>query len=432
MSFLRNIARQLQQRSVNAHPIARSEAVQPPKPPDTQSPDTQSPSTRVVTNLNMRTGYSSHSSSPLLQTSATLALFHPASWSPLTRLITVLTVLGGLAMTIFPMEWHEQPVQTQAAVATIQGGTAEVVRGDSANVERLGNGSVVNLRAGDLVSADTGGVVLNLFDGQTAVLEPGARISIEKLEQRDAATWVHLAAWSGRSTFNVPNAPGPDDLFQISSPSSATIIRGTEIAVEIVSAQETIYDVYRGVAYLRLHEQELFISPNERVRATVDQPLQLESGIGSGPALQLPINTVGAMRAHSSALPTASDPAEYWPTPLPVTKPPAIVADLLVNLPANSLDDSLSTSEAGSAASPGDTVSGDSFSGAAASDSLDINNTGVSDFGLSDRVYRVQNGDTFWGIAALHELTVEQLRSANPQLDDVSVLQIGQEILIPR
>lgn len=353
----------------------------------------------------MRTGYSSHTSSPLMQTSAALAIFHPAMWSPLTRFVTALTILGGLAVAFLPMDWYEPPIDMQGATAAIQGGTANVVRRDSATTERLGDGSVVNLRAGDLISSDTGGVVVHLFDGQTAVLESGARLTIEKLERREDATWVHLAVWAGRTTFNVPNAPGPSDLFQISSPSSATIIRGTEIAIEVVSPQETLYDVYRGVAYVRLDEQELFLSANERVRAIVDESLQLESSKRNVPALQLPVTTVGSMRTRATAVPTESDPAEFWPTPLPGVAPPSVVADVLA---ASTSAASTSATATSAAASPDDNAA--SPGGA---------------------VYHVQSGDTLWAIAARHGLPVDALLAANPHLSDASVLQIDQEILLP-
>ena len=46
-------------------------------------------------------------------------------------------------------------------------------------------------------------------------------------------------------------------------------------------------------------------------------------------------------------------------------------------------------------------------------------------------VYKIQRGDTLWGIARKNQLTMQQLLTANPNLSKESRLSIGQEIMIP-
>ncbi|MGV8164663.1 MAG: N-acetylmuramoyl-L-alanine amidase [Alkaliphilus sp.] len=46
------------------------------------------------------------------------------------------------------------------------------------------------------------------------------------------------------------------------------------------------------------------------------------------------------------------------------------------------------------------------------------------------RQYIVRSGDTFWGIAAKHGLSRDQIRNFNPQIKDVSRLRIGQVIFL--
>jgi LysM repeat protein len=46
-------------------------------------------------------------------------------------------------------------------------------------------------------------------------------------------------------------------------------------------------------------------------------------------------------------------------------------------------------------------------------------------------IYKIQRGDTLWGIARKNQLSTQELLSANPNLSKDSRLNIGQEIMIP-
>ncbi len=47
------------------------------------------------------------------------------------------------------------------------------------------------------------------------------------------------------------------------------------------------------------------------------------------------------------------------------------------------------------------------------------------------KTYTVKSGDTLSQIAQRHDLTLEELRSANPQVKNVNLIQVGQTINIP-
>ena len=46
-------------------------------------------------------------------------------------------------------------------------------------------------------------------------------------------------------------------------------------------------------------------------------------------------------------------------------------------------------------------------------------------------VYKIQRGDTLWGVARKNQISLSNLLSANPKITQTSKLSIGQEILIP-
>ena len=45
--------------------------------------------------------------------------------------------------------------------------------------------------------------------------------------------------------------------------------------------------------------------------------------------------------------------------------------------------------------------------------------------------YTVKSGDTFWGIARKYEISVDELRKANPQITNISMIYVGQIVMIP-
>ncbi len=45
--------------------------------------------------------------------------------------------------------------------------------------------------------------------------------------------------------------------------------------------------------------------------------------------------------------------------------------------------------------------------------------------------YTVKSGDTFWGIAKKYEISVDELKKANPQITNTGMIYVGQIVMIP-
>lgn len=45
--------------------------------------------------------------------------------------------------------------------------------------------------------------------------------------------------------------------------------------------------------------------------------------------------------------------------------------------------------------------------------------------------YKVVSGDTFWGIAKKFEISVDELKKANPQITNIGMIYVGQTVMIP-
>ena len=142
--------------------------------------------------------------------------------------------------------------------------------------------------SGDLVRANsTGRAVLAFFDGSSVTLEPGALLKVVSLARTSGdGIQAELEQVVGRTWTSVQKLKTPDSKFQLKTPNSTAVVRGTafETTVEVVNGET--------VTTVRTTEGEVVVqavSGGPPVTVGADQQTQVtRSGPASPPAAQPP------------------------------------------------------------------------------------------------------------------------------------------------
>ncbi|MSQ37590.1 MAG: hypothetical protein EXR61_04675 [Chloroflexi bacterium] len=153
---------------------------------------------------------------------------------PLAILLVVIVAAGVFL-------YYPRATGTSAANAA----TIAVFKGDvdsqhgSAAFEPALDGDVI--AAGDVVRANsTGRAVLSFFDGSSLTLEPGALVKVNALARTAGdGLQVDLEQVIGTTWASVEKLKTPDSKFQLKTPTSTAVVRGTSFVttVEVVNGQ---------------------------------------------------------------------------------------------------------------------------------------------------------------------------------------------------
>lgn len=288
-------------------------------------------------------------------------------------------VAAGLIVAILliaPSFSYTATMAESSAVATIEGGLVNILRANSGDIESLGDGTQVNIHINDMVSAEEGTVTLRFFGDQLVRLSSNARLTVERYENGESGRRLEYMVWAGEVRHESHRTTGASDWVQVSTPSSNVSIRNATITVFVADSEETVYYVEDGIAWVTMGAEEIFLTPDEQLAATVGQPLlknndDQQDGAGESVALAHPIDarpetsngpkTISDMQAVSSELNLLESPAtaEQW------------------------------------------------------------------------TYHIVERGDSFWTIAAENTISLDALGQANPEIVDRSVLPIGYAVRIP-
>jgi hypothetical protein len=226
-----------------------------------------------------------------------------------------------------------------AATVRISGGTAKITHARTGEVTKLTDNAVAILEPGDELSTGNGTAIITYFDDQKSTVLPGARLTLVTLERNGNATQVELAVWQGRTDIQLGQPLGPEDRFEVKSPSSTAVVRDAKMAVvvEVRSETETAYAAPDGNASVIMGDKVAEVKPGEQVVATVGEelevsPTDIAQGIPGIPPVISPSPTeVPTPVVTDTALPTSTttptlppqptETAAALPTPRPTDLP---------------------------------------------------------------------------------------------------------------
>jgi FecR-like protein len=148
--------------------------------------------------------------------------------------LIALTIAFVLATTGLIAIFFATPVQAHSSTVTVLDGSL-LVRHAGGQFTPIGDGDVV--AGGDTIrtAAESHGV-LTFFDGTTVELEPDTEITVTTLEASAAGDKiVDIAQAIGRTWHVVTHLASPASQYQIRTPTSTAIVRGTAFEVDVAA-----------------------------------------------------------------------------------------------------------------------------------------------------------------------------------------------------
>ncbi|MCA0352285.1 MAG: FecR domain-containing protein [Chloroflexi bacterium] len=254
-------------------------------------------------------------------------------------------------------------------------GTAVINNLRTGAERRLNAGDVTILEPGDTIQTETGRALITYFDGQTTTLQANARMTLETMDSENGGQQIRLKVWFGRTLNGVKRLLGPNDQFEVETPSSAASVRGTEFTVESRNNTTTFYATDKGNVQVAMDGQTVFVRAGEQLLAEQSKPLVVQPQIS--------------------------------PTPTPTNTPTPTATATPTNTPT-----STPTPTATTTATP--------------------TNTPTATPTVTPQLYITQAGDTINGIAQRFGITPNALVNANPIIRDRDEIPIGLTLIIPQ
>jgi hypothetical protein len=155
------------------------------------------------------------------------------------------------------------------------------------------------LANGDVVKSSTAGrAVLTFFDASTITVETGSQVKVTTLNRLDnGGIQATIEQSLGRSWNSVQKLKTPDSKFEIKTPTSTAVVRGTSFEVLVVQNADGTFQVT-----YKTDEGELAVTAN--AGGTVAVPANTQVSIATNqpaPAAATPIPASPTLRVTSSA-----------------------------------------------------------------------------------------------------------------------------------
>jgi hypothetical protein len=167
-----------------------------------------------------------------------------------------------------------------AAVATVIGGDATVLRAHNGSFRTYHDGDVLKVQQGDHILTQSAVVTLSQFANQSAVIESSAHVEIAQLDDANGGTQVEMVVHDGAVRSDIAEHLDDNDRYVIHAPGLEVIAHGTTFTVEVISEAETLVTAQQGEVKVQMGAQSVEVGPGEEVDAVLGQTLQVAHADG--------------------------------------------------------------------------------------------------------------------------------------------------------
>jgi len=210
---------------------------------------------------------------------------------PLT--LALIVVLQGLFL--FGVLNFSSPAATPALAShctlTTLDGSVQLKSPGSSTWEEAGDG--MTLEAGSRVkTAPNSQALLTFFNGTTVKLEPGTDLVVEQVEGNDEnqPTVIVLKQWLGKTWNRVVKLADPGSHYEIQTPSTHVLVRGTFFATEVDETGATTVQTIEGLVSVSAQGKEVYLPAGQQTAvepgAPPTKPMPIGPIAGEGPTGQ--------------------------------------------------------------------------------------------------------------------------------------------------
>ena len=179
-----------------------------------------------------------------------------------------------------------------AAVATVIGGDATVLRAHNSSFRTYHDGDVLKVQQGDHILTQSAVVTVSHFANQSAVIEPGAHVEIAELDDANGGTQVEMVVHDGAVRSDIDEHLGSNDRYVVQRTRPEVRAHGTTFTVEVVSEAETLVTAQQGEVEVQMGAQAVEVGPGEEVDAVLGLTLQVAHADGKHSGVPAPILVV--------------------------------------------------------------------------------------------------------------------------------------------
>jgi hypothetical protein len=217
---------------------------------------------------------------------------------------------------VFRFHSSESALTTNCTLSILTG-KVEINNSPNMDWSQAEDGSI--LRAGTRIKTSSDGdAQLTFFEGSTLEIGPNSDIEIQSIQQtQEKDTVIIIKQWAGTTWSRVVKMIGTGSRYEIDTPSSYALVRGTAFCTSIDEEGTTTLDVTEGTVAVRAQGQEVLVQAGFEVTVKVgESPGQPEPILKSITPTHTPVAEISP-----SPSPTPAPTRVLSPTPSPVSTP---------------------------------------------------------------------------------------------------------------